>query len=238
MNGVDLQLNRGEFLALLGASGCGKSTVLRVMAGLQALSGGSLDSKVLHLAFVFQEPALLPWATLQDNVGLPLRLKGMPAAQWQERVARVLEQVGLSGRGLALPHELSGGMKMRASVARALVTEPELLLLDEPFAALDDPTRQRLQADLARWAHSRKLTVCFVTHQVSEAVFLATRVAVMGGSPGRIHRTIELPEPVPREEAFRRSPVFHDQCVKVAEAVAQCGAGDGSELLEREARTS
>jgi len=158
---------------------------------------------------------------LWDNVALPLRLLG--AAEPERRsqvVAQVLERVGLSAAGERLPHELSGGMKMRASIARALVMQPDLLLMDEPFSALDDPTRQRLQADLLSWWEDQGFALCFVTHQVAEAVYMSTRVVVMGSQPGRITAAFDIDEPYPRTEAFRRSSRFHAWCVAVGDALA------------------
>ena len=219
-DGLSLSVSRGESLCLLGASGCGKSTVLRVMAGLQPLASGEMLTAVRSPAFVFQEPALLPWADLERNVGLPLQLAGWTAAARNERVQGVLERVGLTGRERALPHELSGGMKMRASIARALVMQPDLLLMDEPFSALDDPTRQRLQADLLQWWQVQGFALCFVTHQVAEAVFMASRVVVMGAKGGQIVAEWEVDEPFPRTDAFRRSARFHEHCVAIGDALA------------------
>lgn len=215
-----MSVSRGESLCLLGASGCGKSTVLRVMAGLQPLASGEMLTAVRSPAFVFQEPALLPWADLERNVGLPLQLAGWTAAATNERVQAVLKRVGLTGRERALPHELSGGMKMRASIARALVMQPDLLLMDEPFSALDDPTRQRLQADLLQWWQVQGFALCFVTHQVAEAVFMASRVVVMGAKGGQIVAEWEVDEPFPRTDAFRRSARFHEHCVAIGDALA------------------
>ena len=219
-DGLSLSVSRGESLCLLGASGCGKSTVLRVMAGLQPLASGEMLTAVRSPAFVFQEPALLPWADLERNVGLPLQLAGWTAAATNERVQAVLKRVGLTGRERALPHELSGGMKMRASIARALVMQPDLLLMDEPFSALDDPTRQRLQADLLQWWQVQGFALCFVTHQVAEAVFMASRVVVMGAKGGQIVAEWEVDEPFPRTDAFRRSARFHEHCVAIGDALA------------------
>lgn len=219
-DGLSLSVSRGESLCLLGASGCGKSTVLRMMAGLQPLASGEMLTAVRSPAFVFQEPALLPWADLERNVGLPLQLAGWTAAARNERVQAVLERVGLTGRERALPHELSGGMKMRASIARALVMQPDLLLMDEPFSALDDPTRQRLQADLLQWWQVQGFALCFVTHQVAEAVFMASRVVVMGAKGGQIVAEWEVDEPFPRTDAFRRSARFHEHCVAIGDALA------------------
>lgn len=218
---LNLALHPGECLTLLGPSGCGKSTVLRVMAGLQPLSGGQLANRSEAPAFVFQDAALLPWAELHDNVSLPLKVRGLPAPQRSALVQQVLGRVGLSGRETALPHELSGGMKMRASIARALVMTPDLLLMDEPFSALDDPTRQRLQADLLQWWQAQGFALCFVTHQVAEAVFMSSRIVVMGAHPARIVAEISVDEPYPRAPEFRRSARFHAISVRVADALAQ-----------------
>lgn len=219
--GLDLELRPGECLTLLGPSGCGKSTVLRVMAGLQALSSGRMDSEAGSPAFVFQEPALLPWADLEDNVGLPLKVAGTPPGPCAAQVQRVLQRVGMTGRERALPHELSGGMKMRASIARALVMQPDLLLMDEPFAALDDLTRQRLQADVLQWWQAQGFALCLVTHHVAEAVFMSSRVVVMGTRPGRVIAEVSVPEPFPRSADFRRSTRFHETCVAVGDALAK-----------------
>lgn len=216
---LNLQLRSGEFLTLLGPSGCGKSTVLRVMAGLQPLTQGRINRPAMAPAFVFQEPALLPWASLQDNVALPLRIAGQKPEATVARVQAVLSRVGLQGAEHRLPHELSGGMRMRASIARALVMQPDLLLLDEPFAALDDPTRQRLQADLLQWWQAESFALCFVTHQVAEAVFMSTRVAVMSAHPGRIAHEFQISEPYPRTDAFRESSRFHELCVAIGQAL-------------------
>lgn len=222
--GLNLALHPGECLTLLGPSGCGKSTVLRVMAGLQALSGGEVHSLCSRPAFVFQEAALLPWANLQDNVALPLSVRGIPPGPRREQVQQVLTRVGLAGRERALPHELSGGMKMRASIARALVMAPDLLLMDEPFAALDDPTRQRLQTDLLQWWQAQGFALCFVTHQVAEAVFMSSRIVVMGASPARVVAEFTVDEPYPRTPAFRRSASFHSLGVQIGDALAQSAA--------------
>lgn len=227
-SGLNLELHAGEFLTVLGASGCGKSTVLRVMAGLQALAGGAMDRAARSPAFVFQEPALLPWANLAENVELPLKVAGVDRERRAEQVREVLARVGLAGREAALPHELSGGMKMRASMARALVMQPDLLLMDEPFAALDDPTRQRLQADLLQWWQAQGFAVCFVTHQVAEAVFMSSRIVVMGTRPGQPLAQVVVDEPFPRTADFRRSARFHEVCVAVGDALAPTALEEGA----------
>ncbi len=222
--GVSLSVAAGEFVTLLGPSGCGKSTVLRLVAGLEVVSGGRMSSPALRssaaaTAFVFQDPTLMPWASVADNVWLPLRLAGQSRAEAQSRVEDALRSVGLAEFARAFPGELSGGMKMRASIARALVTRPELMLMDEPFAALDEITRQRLNIDLlaARQAHG--FATLFVTHSVYEAVFLSQRVLVMGARPGRIVAERAIDAPYPRDAAFRRTPAFVDACATLSAAL-------------------
>jgi NitT/TauT family transport system ATP-binding protein len=193
---LNLRLRAGERLALLGPSGCGKSSVLRVLAGLIVPSEGRLDFDAGHpprWGSVFQQATLMPWARTVDNVALPLRLQGVGARAARERAAAQMARVGLSGFERAYPHELSGGMQMRAALARALVTEPEALLLDEPFGALDEITRERLgQELLARCAEQPALAVVMVTHSVFEAVSLADRIVVMSARPGRIHTEMDV----------------------------------------------
>ena len=230
---LDLDVARGEFVALLGPSGCGKSTALRLIAGLSAPSSGTVD--VSHQAgkadgrhpigFVFQEPTLMPWATVGDNVRLPLKLANAPAAEADGRVANVLAQVGLAEFANAFPRELSGGMKMRVSLARALVTDPDILLMDEPFAALDEITRFRLNNDLlALWRTLRK-TVIFVTHSVFESVYLSQRVIVMSERPGRINAEFRIDTPEPRGEDFRMSPGYAAYCREVSKALLPAYSG-------------
>jgi NitT/TauT family transport system ATP-binding protein len=219
---VTLTIEPGEFVTLLGPSGCGKSTLLKMVAGLLPPSAGSIalsgqisgqnahDRRADHrLSFVFQEATLRPWATVAANVRLPLDLAGIPARQSQARVDEALALVGLSAFGQSRPHELSGGMQMRVSIARGLVTQPKLLLMDEPFGALDEITRNRLDADLRElWQHQGLSTV-FVTHSISEAVFLSTRVIVMAARPGRIIEDLRIDLPGPRDDDLRTSPAFN-----------------------------
>ncbi|MFT3664174.1 ABC transporter ATP-binding protein [Piscinibacter sp.] len=222
--GVELQLAPGEFVALLGPSGCGKSTVLRLAAGLDTPGAGRIDSPALRsgaadTAFVFQDATLMPWASVADNVWLPLRLAGRSRAQARPRIEAALATVGLSAFAGAFPNQLSGGMKMRVSIARALVTQPALLLMDEPFAALDEITRQKLNADLlAAWGR-QGFAALFVTHSVYEAVFLAQRVLVMSARPGRIVFELAIAAPHPRDAAFRRSSTFVDACAALSAAL-------------------
>ncbi|MEQ9642238.1 MAG: ABC transporter ATP-binding protein [Alphaproteobacteria bacterium] len=222
--GLDLEIGEHEFLSLLGPSGCGKSTALRLIAGLGELTAGRIDWREQHAAardigFVFQEPTLMPWATALANVQLPLRLAGVAAAERAERARAALAMVGLDGFEKAYPRELSGGMKMRVSIARALVTEPRLLLLDEPFAALDEITRFRLNDDLLKLWQDQAWTVVFVTHSVYESVYLSGRIAVMAARPGRIIETVAVEAPYPRDETFRTSQTYNDHCRQVSGAL-------------------
>jgi NitT/TauT family transport system ATP-binding protein len=222
---VSLAVRAGEFVALLGPSGCGKSTVLRLAAGLEAATAGNVNAPALNgdgaTAFVFQEPTLMPWASVFDNVWLPLRLAHRSRAACAPLVRKVLAAVGLADFERAYPAQLSGGMKMRASIARALVTQPRVLLMDEPFAALDDITRQKLNGDLLRWWAEQQLAALFVTHSVAEAVFLSQRVLVMSVRPGRIVAEVVINEPYPRTAAFRSSAAFVQACGRLSDALEQ-----------------
>ena len=226
----------GEFVSLLGPSGCGKSTALRVITGLSEPTSGKvewLDADAANaprrIGFVFQEPTLMPWATVAANVRLPLKLMGLePGAQ--ARVDAVLARVGLSDFAASYPRELSGGMKMRTSIARALVTEPRLLLMDEPFAALDEITRFRLNNDLLALWQSLGKTVVFVTHSVFESVYLAQRIVVMTGRPGRVFTELSIDAPYPRDERFRTSADYAGYCRRVSEALAGA-TGSGTSAM-------
>ncbi len=223
--GVDLAVNAGEFVALLGASGCGKSTLLRLIAGLGAPSAGELRWTGAHkgpggLGFVFQEPTLMPWANVFGNVYLPLRLAGRSRAEAAPRISEALQQVGLDDFAEAYPRQLSGGMRMRVSIARALVTQPDILLLDEPFAALDEQTRFKLNEDLLRVWQARRLTVVFVTHSVFESVFLSTRVVVMTARPGRVAADLPIRFAGGRNAALRTAPEFAHRCGEVSQRLA------------------
>jgi NitT/TauT family transport system ATP-binding protein len=229
----DLEVRRGEFVSLLGPSGCGKSTALRLIAGLNAPTSGTVEvfhrqSKVRaghSIGFVFQEPTLMPWASVRDNVRLPLKLAHMPASEADTRVAEALAQVGLAEFAAAFPRELSGGMKMRVSLARALVTDPDILLMDEPFAALDEITRFRLNNDLLTlWRNLRK-TVIFVTHSVFESVYLSQRVIVMTARPGRIATEFRIDAAEPRGEEFRTSAEYAGYCRNVSRALTPLHQG-------------
>ena len=226
---LDLTIGRHEFVSLLGPSGCGKSTVLRLIAGLARVSRGRIEwpggEALGDIGFVFQEPTLMPWAPVFDNVWLPLRLLGHQRAAVADRVTAALEMVGLAGFARVYPRELSGGMKMRVSIARALVTEPKLLLMDEPFAALDEITRFKLNNDLLRLWESQRWTVVFVTHSVYESVYLSSRVVVMAARPGRVVAEIPVDAPYPRDDAFRTSPPYNALC-REASAELQRAMGE------------
>ncbi|NOJ39892.1 ABC transporter ATP-binding protein [Bradyrhizobium australiense] len=229
---LDLDVAKGEFVSLLGPSGCGKSTALRLIAALSTPSAGTVN--VSHRAkadgrhpigFVFQEPTLMPWGSVRDNVRLPLKLARAPSAEADRRIEEALAQVGLAEFADAYPRELSGGMKMRVSLARALVTDPDILLLDEPFAALDEITRFRLNNDLlALWRKLHK-TVIFVTHSVFESVYLSQRVIVMTARPGRISAEFRIATVEPRGEEFRTSVDYAGYCREVSGALAPSYSG-------------
>ncbi|MGY4827451.1 ABC transporter ATP-binding protein [Sphaerotilaceae bacterium SBD11-9] len=225
LSDVSLQVGASEFVALLGPSGCGKSTVLRLAAGLEQPSRGHISAPALSApaaadtAYVFQDATLMPWASVFDNVWLPLRLAGVSRAQAGTRIEAALQSVGLAGFAQAFPTELSGGMKMRASIARALVTQPRVLLMDEPFAALDEFTRQKLNGDLLHWWQARPLAVLFVTHSVFEAAFLSQRVLVMGARPGRVVAEVVIDAAYPRTTAFRTSARYAEACAQIAQAL-------------------
>ncbi|WP_083384688.1 ABC transporter ATP-binding protein [Cupriavidus sp. USMAHM13] len=241
---VKLAIRPGDFVSLLGPSGCGKSTLLKLFAGLETPSAGHLRwwggpaigvgtargparDGGRTMAMVFQEATLMPWAKVAANVRLPLDLARMPRADSDERVRRALALVGLERFAGSYPRELSGGMQMRVSIARALATGPDLLLMDEPFGALDEFTRNKLDADLrALWAE-RGLTVVFVTHSIYEAVYLSTRVVVMAARPGRVIADVPIEAPGPRDEAFRVSPAFVQYCSQLSTLLAEANAAAG-----------
>ena len=227
LQGVHLDIRDGEFLTLLGPSGCGKSTVLRILAGLTGASGGEIVWRDQpSLGFVFQEPTLAPWSQVFDNVWLPLRLKHVSRAAATPRIEEALANVGLTGFERAFPRELSGGMKMRVSIARALVLKPSLLLMDEPFAALDEITRNKLNDDLLKLRGALGTTIVFVTHSVFESVFLSTRICVMARRPGRVVAEINVDPAAERNEEFRLGPCYADRAREASAAlhVAMGGA--------------
>jgi NitT/TauT family transport system ATP-binding protein len=212
---VGFTAERGDFITLIGPSGCGKSTILRLISGLNPISSGRIvvdglapSGAVEKLAFVFQEPTLLPWHTVARNVELPLRLHGADAANRAEAARRSLGLVGLADRMDYYPRQLSGGQKMRVSIARALTVSPKILLLDEPFGALDEMTRDHLNEELLAIRQQLAWTAFFVTHSVAEAVFLSNRIFVMSANPGRIHTEVRVDLPYPRTEETRQSPSY------------------------------
>lgn len=224
LSGVNMTIREGDFLSLLGPSGCGKSTALRLIAGLSHPTTGLID---WHggpvggndVGFVFQEPTLLPWASVFDNVWLPLRLRGVSRRDSTQAIGELLERVHLDGFADAVPRELSGGMKMRVSIARALVTRPRVLLMDEPFAALDEITRFKLNDDLLDLWRDQRFTTIFVTHSVFESVFLSNRIVVMAARPGRVQEELDIGAPYPRDERFRTSPEYAALCRRASEAL-------------------
>ncbi len=235
LDGMNLTVNEGDFLSLLGPSGCGKSTALRIIADLSPPSSGRVDwtadpqdADRDRLGVVLQEPTLMPWATVADNVWLPLRLKGVSRKDAAERISEALTLVGLAGREAAYPRELSGGMKMRVAIARAMVTRPRLILMDEPFAALDEITRFKLNNDLLAMKAAIGCTVVFVTHSIFESVFLSDRIVVMAARPGRVSSEMSVDEPYPRSEDFRTSPEYAAYC-RAASAALHGAMGDGDE---------
>lgn len=224
---LSVQIGAGQFVALLGPSGCGKSTALRLIAGLEAPSAGAVRvdggqaaaARGPTMSYVFQDPTLMPWASVLDNVALPLRIGGVARAPARTRAGQVLASVGLADRADAYPAELSGGMRMRASLARALVTRPAVLLLDEPFAALDEISRHRLNDELLALWSAQRPTAVFVTHSVFEAVYLSQRVLVMGGHPGRLIADLPVGLDYPRAAPLRLQPEFMQQCRSVTAAL-------------------
>jgi len=235
LNGADLAIRQGEFVSLLGPSGCGKSTLLRIMAGLGDVTTGTVKwweqgydvvgSKGCKLAFVFQNATLMPWARVRKNVRLPLELEHVgKGPEMDQKIDDALNMVGLKGFDEAFPRELSGGMQMRASIARALITQPNLLLMDEPFGALDEMTRNKLNDDVLKLWRDKGWTVVFVTHSVYEAVYLSSRVVVMAPRPGRVVDDITIDKPYPRSPDFRVSTEFAGYCRQVSQALERASA--------------
>jgi NitT/TauT family transport system ATP-binding protein len=226
LDSVNLTICRDEFVTFIGPSGCGKSTALKLISGLSVPTSGTIsvdgmtpkDAREL-ISFIFQDATLLPWRTVQQNVGLGLELEDVAAKQRREKTVQLLELVGLQHMADAYPRELSGGMKMRVSIARALATSPRLLLMDEPFAALDEMSRDRLNEELLRLRAEQKWTAVFVTHSVAEAVFLSTRIVVLAPNPGRIHAVLPIELPLPRTAALRDTPEFEAHVLQVSHAL-------------------
>jgi NitT/TauT family transport system ATP-binding protein len=214
---ANLEVSPGEFVAVVGPSGCGKSTLLRIASGLDEATGGTVDVGANRLGYVFQDATLLPWRTVADNVGLFAELEKMDKAERKRRITEAIDLVGLAGFEKHLPHQLSGGMRMRVSLARSLVLDPEVFLFDEPFGALDEITRERLNDELLRTFELRSFAALFITHSVAEAVYLSTRVAVMSGRPGRIIADIAVPFGYPRIPELRYTPDFAALCREVSQ---------------------
>jgi NitT/TauT family transport system ATP-binding protein len=244
LSGIDLEIRRGEFVSLIGPSGCGKSTLLRVIGDLTAPSAGSVDvnGKTAHGArlardygMVFQAPVLFEWRSVEENVRLPLELMGVARREREERAADMLALVELGDFARHHPHQLSGGMQQRVAIARALALQPSILLMDEPFGALDEMTRERMNSEVLRIWEQTGITVVFVTHSIPEAVFLSSRVVVMSARPGRITRTIDVDLPRPRNELSREEPRYFELVTEVREALRAGGGGaaGGSASSER-----
>jgi NitT/TauT family transport system ATP-binding protein len=218
LDGVDLRVAPGEFVTVVGPSGCGKSTLLRIASGLETATDGALRVATGKIGYVFQDPTLLPWRTVQANVELLGELEGLPRGERRRLAREALELVGLTEFARHLPHTLSGGMRMRASLARSLTLRPELFLLDEPFGALDEITRQRLNDELLQLFLARRFAALFITHSVGEAVFLSTRVVVLSGRPGRLLGSFEVPFEYPRAPELR----YAERFAHLAGAVSAC----------------
>jgi NitT/TauT family transport system ATP-binding protein len=228
LDGIDLAVAKEEFIGIIGPSGCGKSSILKLVAGLTAPTGGTIrvegmtprDAREV-ISFVFQDATLLPWRTVKDNIGLGLELEGVPGRRREEKIGSLLGLVGLNHVARSYPRQLSGGMKMRVSIARALATNPRVMLLDEPFAALDEMSRDRLNEEILRLRTEQKWTAVFVTHSVSEAVFLSDRVIVLAPNPGRIYAEFPVGLPIPRTSAVRNSPEFDAMVARVAHTLRE-----------------
>ena len=226
LEAVDLTVHKGEFVSIIGPSGCGKSTVLKLISGLILPTTGTIRVDGMTpknaretVSYIFQDPTLLPWRTVRHNVALSLELEGVSSHRRQEKTGALLDLVGLRAVVDAYPRELSGGMKMRVSIARALATSPRLLLMDEPFAALDEMSRDHLNEELLRLRLEQKWTAVFVTHSVAEAVFLSTRIVVLKPNPGRVYATIPIDLPQPRTAASRTAPEFEALVAQVSHAL-------------------
>jgi NitT/TauT family transport system ATP-binding protein len=221
LEGLSFSVERGAFVSIVGPSGCGKSTALRLIAGLTSPDSGSIswDGARPPLGFVFQDAALLPWGVVEQNVRLPLELAGTDEATIRDRVGEALALVGLTPFARSYPRELSGGMRMRVSIARALAANASLLLMDEPFAALDEPTRERLNDELREIWMARQLTILFVTHSIYESVYLSSRVIVLSGRPGQVVADEAMPEPRIRDPEFRTSAAYGERCRTLRKAL-------------------
>jgi NitT/TauT family transport system ATP-binding protein len=232
LDGLNLTVAKGEFITLLGSSGCGKSTVLKLISGLTPATSGTITVDGMTpqnaretVSYIFQDSTLLPWRTVRQNVGLGLELEGINGDQRKKKTESLLVLVGLGHVAEAYPRELSGGMKMRVSIARALATSPRLLLMDEPFAALDEMTRDRMNEEIMRMREEQKWTAVFVTHSVTEAVFLSTRIVILSPMPGRIHTIVAVDLPSPRTGALRASPSFGELVLQVSRTLREATLG-------------
>ncbi|THG30939.1 ABC transporter ATP-binding protein [Naasia lichenicola] len=221
LSGVDLVVNRGEFVTVVGPSGCGKSTLLRIASGLETASEGTATVNTDRIGYVFQDATLLPWRDVQKNVELLAELNKQPGAARRAKAKEAIDLVGLKGFEKSLPKELSGGMKMRASLARSLTLDPELFLFDEPFGALDEITRERLNDELIRLFAEKQFAGLFITHSVSEAVYISTKVVVMSGRPGKIVDTFDVPFDMPRDPEIRYTGEFAELVGKVSHALRE-----------------
>ncbi|MEU8896553.1 ABC transporter ATP-binding protein [Nocardia sp. NPDC048505] len=221
LSDIDLDIRTGEFVAVVGPSGCGKSTLLRLASGLTRVSSGSVAVQSDSIGFIFQEATLLPWRSVLRNVELSAELQGLDRRTRRARATTALAAVGLTDFAKSLPHQLSGGMRMRVSLARALTLQPRLMLLDEPFGALDELTRLSMQEELLRLYRDEAFTALFITHSVTEAVFLASRVVVMSARPGRVHEVIEVGLPYPRERELRFDPAFTELVARTSHALKE-----------------
>ncbi|ROS59281.1 NitT/TauT family transport system ATP-binding protein [Frigoribacterium sp. PhB160] len=221
LRGVDLTVDRGEFVTVVGPSGCGKSTLLRIASGLENASEGTAEVDTDRIGYVFQDATLLPWRNVEANVELLAELNGLGAGARRAAAAEAIELVGLAGFEKSLPKELSGGMRMRTSLARSLTLDPELFLFDEPFGALDEITRERLNDELLRLFVEKRFAGLFITHSVSEAVYLSTRVIVMSGRPGAIVGEFDVPFPMPRDPDIRFTPEFAELVGEVSHALRE-----------------
>jgi NitT/TauT family transport system ATP-binding protein len=228
LESIDLAVAKQEFISIIGPSGCGKSTILKLIAGLTFPTSGTIRvdgmtplSARETISFVFQDATLLPWRTVKQNIGLGLELEHVPNERREKEIAALLDLVGLKNVARSYPRELSGGMKMRVSIARALATNPRLMLLDEPFAALDEMSRDRLNEEILRLRVEQKWTAVFVTHSVSEAVFLSDRIVVLAPNPGRIHAEFRVELPSPRTSAIRNLPQFDALAARVSHTLRE-----------------
>ena len=228
LESINLVVAKQEFISIIGPSGCGKSTILKLIAGLANPTSGTIRVDGMTplnaretISFVFQDATLLPWRTVKQNIGLGLELEHAPNARREKEIAALLDLVGLKNVAKAYPRELSGGMKMRVSIARALATNPQLMLLDEPFAALDEMSRDRLNEEILRLRAEQNWTAVFVTHSVSEAVFLSDRIVVLATNPGRIHAEFQVELPAPRTSAIRNSPQFDEIVARVSHTLRE-----------------